>query len=55
MATDTFGAVVRISQMKSTNIVVDLASIAYFALMAVGFITMPFSLLRRTRKEASEV
>jgi len=55
MATDTFGAVVRISQMKSTNIAVDLASIAYFALMAVGFITMPFSLLRRTRKEASEV
>ena len=55
MATDTFGAVVRISEMKSANVVVDLATIAYFALMAVGFITMPFSLLRRTRKEASEV
>jgi putative peptide zinc metalloprotease protein len=55
MATDTFLAVARISQMKSTNIAVDLATIAYFALMAVGFITMPFSLLRRTRKEASDV
>jgi hypothetical protein len=55
MASDTFSAVVRISQMTSTNILVDLASVAYFALMAVGFITMPFSLLKRTRKEASEV
>jgi hypothetical protein len=54
MAYDTFNAVIRILQARSTNLLVDVLSIAYFALMAVGFITMPFSLLKRTRKEATE-
>jgi len=53
MATDTFTAVIRIYQMKSPNILVDVASVVYFALMAVGFVTMPLSLLKRTRKEAT--
>ena len=55
MASDAFSAFGRILQAKSPNIVVDLASVAYFALMAVGFIAMPFSLLKRRRKEASNV
>jgi hypothetical protein len=55
MASDAFNAFARILQAKSPNIVVDLASVAYFALMAVGFIAMPFSLLKRRRKEASNV
>jgi hypothetical protein len=55
MASDAFSAFARILQAKSPNIVVDLASVAYFALMAVGFITMPISLLKRTRKGVSEV
>jgi hypothetical protein len=54
MASDTFAAVIRISQMKSPNILVDVASVVYFALMAVGFVTMPLSLLKRTRKEATK-
>ena len=55
MAIDTFNALIRILQARSANLLVDVASVAYFALMAVGFITMPFSLLKRTRKEATEV
>jgi len=55
MASDALSALGRILQARSLYIVVDLASVAYFALMAVGFITMPISLLKRRRKEASEV
>ena len=55
MASDALSALGRILQARSPYIVVDLASVAYFALMAVGFITMPISLLKRRRKEASEV
>jgi hypothetical protein len=55
MASDALSAFGRILQAKSPNIVVDLASVAYFALTAVGFIAMPISLLKRRRKEASEV
>lgn len=55
MAFDTFNALIRILQARSAHVLVDVASVAYFALMAVGFITMPFSLLKRTRKEATEV
>jgi hypothetical protein len=54
MASDALSALGRILQARSPYIVVDLASVAYFALMAVGFITMPISLLKRKRKEASE-
>jgi len=54
MMSDAFNALVRILQMRSANLLVDVASVAYFALMAVGFVTMPFSLLKRTRKGASE-
>ncbi|HUK51032.1 MAG TPA: hypothetical protein VLV18_08335 [Terriglobales bacterium] len=55
MAYDTFNALIRVLQARSTNLLVDVVSIAYFALMAIGFLTMPFSLLKRTRKEATEV
>jgi len=55
MASDAFSALVRILQMRSANLLVDAVSVAYFALTAVGFVTMPFSLLKRTRKQASEV
>lgn len=55
MSFDTFNALIRILQARSANLLVDVASVVYFALMAVGFITMPFSLLKRTRKEATEV
>ena len=55
IASDAFSAFVRILQSRSPNLLVDVASVAYFGLMAVGFITMPFSLLKRTRKEAPEV
>jgi hypothetical protein len=55
MASDALSAFGRILQANSAHVVVDLASIAYFALMAVGFMAMPISLLKRRRKEASEV
>jgi len=55
MASDTLAALLRILQMRSANLLIDVTSVVYFALMAIGFITMPFSLLKRTRKEASEV
>ncbi|MGP8070376.1 MAG: hypothetical protein ACLP5V_10850 [Candidatus Bathyarchaeia archaeon] len=55
MASDAFSALVRILQMRSANLLVDVVSVVYFALMAIGFVTMPFSLLKRTRKEASQV
>jgi len=55
MASDVLSALGRILQARSPYLVVDLASVAYFALMAVGFIAMPISLLKRRRKEASEV
>ena len=55
MASDAFSALVRILQMRSANLLVDVVSVVYFALMAIGFITMPFSLLKRRRKEASKV
>ena len=55
MASDALSALGRILQAKSPHVFVDLASIAYFASMAVGFIAMPISLLKRRRKEASEV
>jgi len=55
MALDLLGALGRILQASSPYLVVDLASVAYFALMAVGFIAMPISLLKRKRKGASEV
>jgi hypothetical protein len=54
MASDALSALGRIMQARSPYIVVDLASIAYFALMVVGFIAMPISLLTRRRKGASE-
>jgi hypothetical protein len=52
MASDVLGALVRILQARSPYLVVDLASVAYFALMAVGFVAMPISLVKRRRKEA---
>jgi hypothetical protein len=55
MALDLLSALGRILQAGNPYLVVDLASVAYFALMAVGFIAMPISLLKRRRKEASEV
>jgi hypothetical protein len=55
MASDVLSALVRILQARSPYLVVDLASVAYFALMAVGFVAMPISLVKRRRKEASEV
>jgi hypothetical protein len=55
MASDAISAFGRILQANTVHIVVDLASVAYFALMAVGFIAMPISLLKRRRKEASEM
>jgi hypothetical protein len=55
MAFDLLSAIERILQARSPYLVVDLASVAYFALMAVGFIAMPISLLKRKRKAASKV
>jgi len=55
MASDALSASWRIFQAKSSSIVIDLASVAYFALMAVGFIAMPISLLKRRRKGASDL
>jgi hypothetical protein len=54
MASDALSAFGRILQANTAHLVVDLASVAYFALMAIGFLTMPISLLKRRRKEASE-
>ena len=55
MAADAFSAFWRILQgTKDALFVGDLASIAYFALMIVGFVTLPISLLRRRRREPSE-
>ena len=55
MASDAFVAFWRILQgARDTVLVGDLASVAYFALMTVGFVTLPISLLRRRRRETSE-
>jgi hypothetical protein len=55
LASDAFSAFGRISQgAKDTLFVADLASLAYFALMTVGYLTLPVSLLRRKRQETSE-
>jgi len=54
LATDAVSAFWRILQgTKDTLFVGDLASIAYFMLMIVGFVTLPISLLRRRRRETS--
>jgi hypothetical protein len=55
MASDAFSAFGRISQgPKDTLFLADLASLAYFALMTVGYVTLPVSLLRRKRQETSD-
>jgi hypothetical protein len=54
MASDAISAFVRILQASSPHVFVDLASVAYFALMCIGFMTMPISLLKRRRKEKPE-
>ena len=55
LASDAFGAFGRISQgAKDTLFLADLASLAYLALMTVGYLTLPVSLPRRKRQEASD-
>jgi hypothetical protein len=55
LASDAFSAFGRISQgLKDTLLLSDLASLAYFALMSVGYLTLPVSLLKRKRQEASD-
>lgn len=55
LASDAFSAFQRILQgTKDTLFVTDLASLAYFALTIVGYVTLPASLLRRKRQEASD-
>ena len=55
MAADVFTAYWRIVQGTGDPLFVrDLASVAYFALMTVGFVTLPISLLRRRRRGTSE-
>jgi hypothetical protein len=56
LASDALSASGRISQgAKDTLFLADLASLGYFALMTVGYLTLPVSLLRRKRQETSDV
>jgi hypothetical protein len=55
LASDAFSAFGRISQgAKDTLFLADLASLGYFALMTIGYLTLPVSILRRKRQEASD-
>jgi hypothetical protein len=55
LASDAFSAFGRILLgTKDTLFAADLVSLAYFGLMIVGYLTLPLSLLRRRRQEASD-
>jgi hypothetical protein len=55
MAIDAFSAFFRILQgTEGSLLAVDAASLAYFGLTVIGLVTLPISLVRRRRKEASE-
>jgi putative peptide zinc metalloprotease protein len=55
LASDAFSAFGRILLgMKDELFLADLASLAYFALMTVGYVILPVSLLKRRRQVASD-